>query len=76
MHDLEWCFILQLRNSLNYWLILWEINDNVSSAEGIQQQDNLVLTCEPHNSWFCNMLVELGQPPDTSGFITGFPIES
>ena len=76
MRDLECRFVLQFRNSLNYWLILWEINDNVSSAEVIQQQTNLVLTCEPHNSWFCNKFVELGQPPDTSGFITGFPIES
>jgi hypothetical protein len=35
MHDLGRCFILQLRNSFHYWLILWEINDNVSSTEVI-----------------------------------------
>jgi len=33
MHNLEWCFVFQLRNSLNYWLILWEINDIVSRPE-------------------------------------------
>jgi hypothetical protein len=59
-------FVFQLRNSLNYWLIILEFNDNA----------NLVLTCEPRNSWFCNVFAELGQPPDASGFITGFPTES